>query len=329
MTEIITFDPENLPEASRRMDEAETVFIDNQLRQLDDRIFDQKFEPLDGDKICPVAGGLDPDAETYSYRLRRHSGKAAYINDTPTDVQAVNSAIEKDFVRIVTGAIGYRLSDRDVRKARRVAAEGGGDLMLEASNDMACIRALNELRSNSILSGNSAVGLKGFFGNSSTPISQAATPILEGSSPDDDLAVLNAWVNNIAERTSGVERPNRFVLPLSTYNVLTSKPRSANSDTTVLQFWATNNEYVNQAGGVAAVMSAPNFDKSLLGDAQGAVGVALNFAETNVGQRVIPPSRYKVVPHGAFGYFVIYTMTHSDVYFRYPDAVHILTNMGG
>ncbi len=328
MTELITFDPANLPAASRRMDQAETVFIDNQLRQLDARIFEQKFAPLDGDKICPVAGGLDPDDETYSYRLRRHSGEAEYINDTPTDVPAVNNAIEKEFVRIVTGAIGYRLSDRDVRKARR-ASPNGENLQLEAANDLACMRALNELRNKSILFGNSKVKLKGFFGDSSTPISQAATAITQASAPDDDLAVLNSWVNQTAERTSDVERPNRFVLPLSVYNVLTSKARSSVSDTTVLQYWAANNEYVNSAGGVNAVMSAPNFDKDLLGAPQGAVGVALNFAETNVGQRVIPPARYKVVPHGAFGYFVIYTMTHSDVYFRYPEAVHILTKMGG
>lgn len=323
MTDLIRFDVDNLPVASRRMDEAETVFLSEQLEQIDERLYEQKFAPLDGDKLVPMTGNLDPDAETVSYKLRRSSGEAGYINDTPTDVPSVDQAIEKEFKRVVTGAIGFRLSDRDVRKARRA------DINLDMGGDMACMRALNELRNKSILFGNKPHKLDGFFGDNSVPMTQAASAITTTSSPDDDLAVLNAWTNQIPERTDGIEVPNRWLLPLSTYNVLTSKARSSTSDTTVLQFWAANNEYVAAAGGTSAVMSAPNFDKDLLGAGQGAVGVALNFSPINVDMKVIPPGRFKVIPHGAFGYYVIYTMTHSDVLIRYPEAAHILTKIGG
>ena len=323
MTEIIKFDSlDEIPGAQRRMDTAETVFIDTQLRQLDARIFEQKFEPLDGDKICPIAGGLEENADFYTYRLRRHSGKAKYIQDAPTDVSTVNQAIEKQSVRIVRGAVGYRLSERDVARAR---TEG---IPLEAGNDIACIRALNELRNDAILFGAPSVGLNGFFGNSLTPVSKAATAINPASSADNDLLVLNDWVNKIAERTNGVEMPNRFVLPLSIYNVLASKARSSVSDTTVLAYWAENNPYVRMAGGMAAIDLAPNLDGGIMGAAQGAVGVALNFDERNVGQRVIPPRRFKVVPR-LFDFLVVYLIDFTDVYYRYPKGVHILTNMGG
>lgn len=309
---------------SQRQDANETIFLETELQRMDPRVFDQKHKPLDGGKICPVAvGQLREYDEAYKWELMRGSGKAAAKQDSPSDVPRVNAANELQFAKTHCAVIGYEISNADIMAARDTGKP------LEPRLARYCIRALEEYHNDAILRGLPQFGFDGFFNNPNAPIKPALNKITLTSAPTDDLATLHDFANSASEDTNTVEQPSRFVIADDIYNIINDKRLGSVNDTSVLDYWAAKNQYVAEAGGVSSVMKATSFRESApnpILPGTGAIGVALDFNEEYVGQQVIPPRRYAILPQ-LWGYLVVYVVNFTEVYYRYPKAVAIRTGM--
>ncbi|MCK4522318.1 MAG: DUF2184 domain-containing protein, partial [Nanoarchaeota archaeon] len=95
-------------------------------------------------------------------------------------------------------------------------------------------------------------GLTGMIYNPNITVSTVPTRsgrttwISDAKTPDEILADLNEIVGDIIDLTKGVEEPNTILLPYLEYTHIASTPRSANSDTTILQYFLKNNPYVDR-----------------------------------------------------------------------------------
>jgi hypothetical protein len=83
-----------------------------------------------------------------------------------------------------------------------------------------------------------------------------ASTLWVNKTPDQILRDMNQLSNGIVGLTNGVEMPNTLILPIDQYTLISSTPRSANSDTTILEYFIQNNPFITTVDWVPELKGA-------------------------------------------------------------------------
>lgn len=222
------------------LDSAETMFFQRELEQVKAKSYDVLKAPLKAFELIPVDSTTAPGAKTVTYEQYDSTGIAKiisnYADDLPTaDVKG------KEFTSMIK-SIGnsYVYSKDDIRAAQFA----GKPLNQRKAN--AAVEAHRQLMNKLAFFGDSEYGIQGLLTNSNIPsapvVAGAATTLTWATkTPDEILKDLNSAVSDMLDLTKGVEVPNTIVMPIAQYNHIATTARSANSDTTILEFFKGNN----------------------------------------------------------------------------------------
>lgn len=225
------------------LDSGETIFFARELELIKSKSYDVKYADLKARSLLPVSGEAGPGAESITYRQYDHLGVAklisSYANDLPrSDVKG------REFtspVRSLGASYGYNL--QEVRAAKMVGKP------LEQRRANAAKRAVMQLENTIAFKGDSASGLGGFISNPNYSVVSVGAGAGGGTTfktktPDEILKDLNQVANTPFSVTLGVEMPDTLLLPLDQYTLISSTARSANSDTTILEYFLKNNPFI-------------------------------------------------------------------------------------
>lgn len=222
------------------LDSAETMFFQRELEQVKAKSYDVLKVPLKAFELIPVDSTTAPGARTVTYEQYDSTGIAKiisnYADDLPTaDVKG------KEFTSMIK-SIGnsYVYSKDDIRAAQFA----GKPLNQRKAN--AAVEAHRQLMNKLAFFGDAEHNIKGFLTNSNVPNSPvaagAATTLTWATKTADEILFdLNDAVSDMLDLTKGVEVPNTIVMPIAQYNLIATTARSANSDTTILEFFKGNN----------------------------------------------------------------------------------------
>ena len=222
------------------LDSAETMFFQRELEQVKAKSYDVLKVPLKAFELIPVDSTTAPGAATVTYEQYDSTGIAKiisnYADDLPTaDVKG------KEFTSMIK-SIGssYVYSKNDIRAAQFA----GKPLNQRKAN--AAVEAHRQLMNKLAFFGDAEYGIQGLLTNSNIPSAPvvagaAATLAWAKKTPDEILKDLNSAVSDMLDLTKGVEVPNTIVMPIAQYNHIATTARSANSDTTILEFFKGNN----------------------------------------------------------------------------------------
>ena len=222
------------------LDSAETMFFQRELEQVKAKSYDVLKAPLKAFELIPVDSTTAPGAATVTYEQYDSTGIAKiisnYADDLPTaDVEG------KEFTSMIK-SIGssYVYSKNDIRAAQFA----GKPLNQRKAN--AAVEAHRQLMNKLAFFGDAEYGIQGLLTNSNIPsapvVAGAATTLTWATkTPDEILKDLNSAVSDMLDLTKGVEVPNTIVMPIAQYNHIATTARSANSDTTILEFFKGNN----------------------------------------------------------------------------------------
>lgn len=239
---------------------------------------------------------------------------ASYADDLPrSDIKG------REFtgrVRSVGASYGYNV--QEIRAAQMAGKP------LEARRASAVRRAVDEIMNNLTWDGDTTHGLVGFFSagtnipNNAAPADGAGSATTFASkigAPDLIIRDVNNLINDIQVDTRGVHRANYVMMPLAQHALLSSTPRSATSDTTILEFIQRNHpgvtfEAVHEMSGKGAggtdVMVAMERSNEVL-----EVEMPQPFEQFPVQERNL---EFIVPCHARFG----------GVSIRYPLAINIV-----
>ena len=230
------------------LDSGETVFFARELEHIKGKSYDVKYADLKARQLIPVSSEAGPGAESITYRQYDHLGVAklisSYANDLPrADVKG------KEFttpIRSLGASYGYNL--QEIRAAKMVGKP------LEQRRANAAKRAIMQLENSIAFLGDAAHGLGGFISNPNyTVISMAAdgnqsgfvnSSLWKAKTPDQILRDMNLIANTPFSVTKGIEMPDTMLMPLDQYTFISSTARSANSDTTILEYFLKNNPFI-------------------------------------------------------------------------------------
>jgi hypothetical protein len=77
-----------------------------------------------------------------------------------------------------------------------------------------------------------------------TPTGGAGSQLWRRKTPDEIVADLHGFVNNVVKTTFGIHRPDTVILPLAAYNIAATRRMGDGSNQTVLDFFLATSPYV-------------------------------------------------------------------------------------
>lgn len=226
------------------MDANEANFIAMQLLAMRPGIYKVEYPALKAKGFIPWNTSVHPGAEEYGVDKWDGVGEPLISRDYTTETPMVETSIERKSTPIFGMRLGYQYSLQEAqaaifsrqplneRKAMKVREE-----MERKLDDIAFV-------------GEAVSGVKGLFNQTGTTTYTPKATGTGGSkkfddkAPDDILLDLNEAVSKIVSDTKEVEIPDQGLLPLTTYNLLTSKRVGDGTSSTILAYFVQNQPFV-------------------------------------------------------------------------------------
>lgn len=217
-----------------------SVFLERQLNHLIPQVLNEKQPRLNAFLYLPTRTDVPAWAKTYSQQMMTSHGVAKLISNYADDLPNVGvSSVEESFnIRSVGDAIVYSIDD--------IAAAMGAGVPLSGALFMAARRAAEEKQNAIAWYGDAANGLYGALNHPNIPRVALSSAIASGTSADTILAMLHGLVHGVRERTKQTGFPDRMLLPTTAFDYIASTYRSSTSDTTILQAFLTQQQYVRE-----------------------------------------------------------------------------------
>lgn len=227
-----------------KLDAQETIFFLRELESVKSKTYDKKYPELKMRSLVPVSNQAGPGANTIKYFQYDSVGVAKIIESYAKDFPRVN--VRKKEFRSPVKSLGdsYGYSIQDIREAQMTGAS------LEQRDANAARRAMLQTEDEIAAFGDAETGLLGLFNHPNIPETvlpadgTGSSKLWADKTPDQIIRDMNLIVNGIVELTNGVEIPNTLILPIEKYTLIASTPRSANSDTTILDFFLKSNPFI-------------------------------------------------------------------------------------
>jgi len=242
------------------MDADDGIFFERELEHIKAKSYDIKYADLPFRQLFPVSHEAPEGSESITIRSYGRVGTAKIINGYGTDLPRVDIVGKEQSVPVKQVGIEYGYTTKELRSSRLVGKS------LDARRAAAATRGGEEEFNRIAFDGDSEAGLFGIFSTDGIPVADVATKAATGTTwagnatPEEILFDMNNSVATMVSLTLMKEKPTRMLLPVSQYQYIASTARSPNSDTTILQYFLKNNQYINE------VMPVNELDGAGVGD---------------------------------------------------------------
>ena len=216
------------------------VFLARELEQILSRTMDVTYADIKYSQILPVSTEVGPGADSFTYRIFDKQGSMKIIGDKAKDLPRAD-VIRREVthpVRSLGGSFGYTV--QEVRAAAMVPG-----VSLEQRRSNAVRRTYEETVQDIAYFGDAASGMKGFLNND-----QIDKLVPDkwfdsvGVTTDEMLELLNEVPTRLVQNSNLKERPNTMLVPYDVYRIISTRPRSTTSDTTVMEFFLRTNPMI-------------------------------------------------------------------------------------
>lgn len=214
------------------------IWFQRQLEYIFPEVLRTMLPVLNAMRLFPLDTEVPAGALTFTHRMVEPLGLAQWISNPADDLPFADvAAVEKTFNTKPLG-LAYQYSIYDILAGQMAGTS------LDVERGIATRRGIEEMQNRVFWNGDDAVGIFGVLTYPYVPRHIFANPIAAGTAADTIIAELNAFVNGIVSLSKETERPTTLVLPTDEYSYIASTPRSATTDTTILNFFLANNPYI-------------------------------------------------------------------------------------
>jgi hypothetical protein len=238
------------------LDAAQQIFLSRQLETIKTKSYDVLYAELRAPLVIPVDNSAGPGAEKITYRQYDQVGAAQVVANYATDFRRVDIVAQEFTATVKSLGAAYGYSVQDIRAAMQ------GNLDLEQRRANAAVRAILQQENTIAFFGDANYNIPGLLNHPNIPNAVVAADGAGGlttfasKSPDQIIRDVNSLINDIFIDTKEVERANSVLFPSSVWALLTSTPRSATSDTTIMQFLKNNHPEITFWGSLVELETA-------------------------------------------------------------------------
>lgn len=221
------------------LDSAQNYFFLRELEHVLGEQFEVLYAALKSRQFIPTDGSIDPGAASVTARQWDKVGAATAIADHAADVPLVNVFGTEGTQRMQDYGAGYSYTIPEIQAAAKAGRP------LERDRAEACRRTIEQKIDSVLATGDSAYGLSGLINLSgvdtyATPNGAGGSTAWSTKTPDEILADMNGMIAQVIQNTKEVESPTLLLMPPAQFQLISTKARSATSDTTILNFFKGN-----------------------------------------------------------------------------------------
>lgn len=235
--------------SGQKLTDADGLFFQRQLEVIESTTYDVLYPDLEARDCFPTLTLGGAGATSLTYRSYDRIGKAQVINARAIDLPKSDISGREYSINVKSVGTAY---DFDIDE---VAAANMSGMPLEARRAMAARRGYEQYINDAVWYGDVAGSFVGFFQN--TFIAHNPVPAGVGGdtewntkTPDEVIADLNNACGAMFAATKKIHRPEELWLPVLKWNYIRSTPRSPMSDTTILEYFLKNNEFIKDSSKV-------------------------------------------------------------------------------
>jgi hypothetical protein len=223
-----------------RNDSEVGLFLARELETILSRVFEVTYADIKYSMLFPISSEVGNGADSYTYRVFDKQGSMKIIGDRAQDLPRAD-VLRKEVthpVRSIGGSFAYT-----VQETRAAAMVPGMNLEQRRAN--AVRRAYEEKMQQIAYFGEPAAEMKGFFNNDQidkiVPDKWFDT---SGVTTDEMLELLNEVPTRLVQNSNMKEMPDTMLVPYNVYRIISTRPRSTQSDTTVMEFFLRTNPMI-------------------------------------------------------------------------------------
>ncbi|MEW5804284.1 MAG: DUF2184 domain-containing protein [bacterium] len=303
-------------------DANETLFFARELESIEKTTYEFKEKELKYRKFVPVSNRDNPGAESITYHMLGKVGMARIISDYSHDLPRADVYGKEYTQSVKTVGISFGYNTQEIRAAIMA------NKPLDTMKADAARRALREKESSIVWTGDTEHNIIGLLNNPNIAVvasqnGAASSPTWALKTADEIINDVRIMTSRVRTQSKGVHNADTLLLPIDQYDILATKPRSVNSDTTVL-------EYLQKPGnsfGLTTIDWLPTeLDNAFTGGTEDGAICYERSAEV-LEQRI--PLELQLLPIQAKGLeFVIPGESrHGGVVVRYPLAMVFFTGI--
>jgi len=219
-----------------REDAASSAFFARELENIESQTYKVEFPEFKMTQLLPVTAEAGPGAESHTYYMFEAVGIAQLIKNYATDFKRVDVKGKKYSLNFENFGDSYGYNFQEIENAK-FAKRPLDSMKAEAAREV-MEQTIEEI----MAFGYPEASITGFFNNAN--ISQVVLPNNSSNtdtnwllkSPLNVIADVNAIIRAPYTVTKGRERVNMVVLPNRLYTHLWDTPKSADSDTSILEY---------------------------------------------------------------------------------------------
>jgi hypothetical protein len=219
---------------SRDAGEAMAFFV-SQLAYTEQETYEKLYTPMQFRTLIPTSSEAGEYAEEIRYELMDHSGQGRRANGIDDDINMVDVAYGEKRFPVQTGTIGYRYTQDELVKSAFLRKP------LTTTRLQAALTGYERHMNNVALFGEASSNLTGLYNNALVPQGNAPTGAWDSATPDQIIADINYAIQAVWNNTNFNDTPNTIVMAPLAMAKISSTARSANSDTTILEYVMKNN----------------------------------------------------------------------------------------
>lgn len=228
-----------------RLKDSDGLFFMRQLEAIETQTYDVLYPDLEARSVFKTNSFGGAGVTTLTYRSYDRIGKAQVINARATDLPKSDISGKEYSITVKSVGTAY---DFDIDELASAQMSG---MPLEARRAMASRRGYEEFINDAVWYGDTEGHFVGFFKHPDIAhnivadgAAGAGKTNWEDKTPDEILADLNGACGAMYAATKKIHRPQCLLLPVLKWNYIRSTPRSSLSDTTILQFFLNNSEFI-------------------------------------------------------------------------------------
>lgn len=207
-------------------------FMISQLAYTEAQTFAKQYVPMQYQMLVPVSTEAGEWAESIRYETTDSVARGKRVSGSGDDIPYVDVSQGEKVFAVAPAGIGYHYTQQELIQSAYFKRP------LSNARMVAAVEGFNRHMNDVALFGES--DFSGLFAHAS--IAKGNRPSgAAWSTPDAAIADLNAGMLIVYNSSSQNDVPNMIVLPPSKYSYITTTPRSATSDTTILEFFLANN----------------------------------------------------------------------------------------
>lgn len=222
-------------------------FVEPSFYNIERTVYQTKYPSFDYSALLPVITEGNPWARGTLFYSSDIAGKAEWLSGKGFDMPYADVARAQFLKGFALAGIGYEWTLEDVQVA---AMEGRmlGDEKAAAARSVA-----EQFLWNIAMLGHTEKNMTGFLNDANVPAvtapnGAAGSPLWANKTPDEILKDINTALSGVYTSTIETEMADTVLLPTARWLDISVKPRSANSDTTILDYLQNKNVYTSQTG---------------------------------------------------------------------------------